>query len=161
VGIEPTYRGFADHDQMAVNFFVFCDCITYVLAASTLGPPCCTLIRSLGNICRAYQDGSVRFDSAREIFASCDLFNGLAICSEYFEFVPVVPIEMIVQSLLADDALDSLIPVETPEHDYIPIGVIPFFRRRGISIPCFPMQPARPRIHWVELQAARNFPRAG
>ena len=161
MGIEPTYRGFADHDQMAVNFFVFCDCITYVLAASTLGPPCCTLIRSLGNICRAYQDGSVRFDTAREIFASCDLFNGLAICSEYFEFVPVVPIEMIVQSLLADDALDSLIPVETPEHDYIPIGVIPFFRSGEYQFLVFPCNLPGREFTGPNSQPRKNFPRAG
>jgi hypothetical protein len=117
--------------------------------------------RSTRNICRAYHDGSVRFNTAGKIFASCDLFNGLAICSEYFELVPVVPTEMIVQSLFADDTLDSLIPVETPEHNNIPIGVMPFLWSGEYQIPIFPMQPARPRIHWGELQAARNFPRAG
>ncbi len=78
------------------------------------------------NICCAYQEGSVRFEIASEIFASCDLFNGGTIFAEYFELVPVVPVKMIVQSLFADDAPYSLIPVETPEYNYVPTGVIQF-----------------------------------
>ena len=54
-------------------------------------------VSSMRNICRAYQDGSVRFDTAGEIFASCDLFNGRAIFAEHFELVPVVAVEMVVE----------------------------------------------------------------
>jgi hypothetical protein len=48
------------------------------------------------NICRAYQDGSVRFDSAGEVFASRDVFNGRAILAEHFELVSVVSVEIVV-----------------------------------------------------------------
>jgi hypothetical protein len=56
------------------------------------------------NICRAYQYGSVRFDTAGEVFASRDLFNGRAIFAEHFELVSVVAVEMVIERFSADGA---------------------------------------------------------
>ena len=56
------------------------------------------------NICRAYQDGSVRFDTAGEIFASCDVFNGRAMVAKHFEFIPLVAVEMVIERFSADGA---------------------------------------------------------
>ena len=82
------------------------------------------------NISRAYEDGSVRFNTAGEVFASCDVFNGWAIFSEHFQLVSVIAVEMVIERLPADSASNTLRPVLTPEHDYVATGVMPFFRCR-------------------------------
>jgi hypothetical protein len=53
------------------------------------------------NICGEFQDGSVRFHTAGEVFASGDVFNGngRAIFAEHFEFVFVVAVEIRIEQL--------------------------------------------------------------
>ena len=58
----------------------------------------------MSNICRAYQDDSIRFNTAGEVFASRDLFNGRAIFAEHFELVSVVAVEMVIERFSADGA---------------------------------------------------------
>lgn len=82
------------------------------------------------NICRAYQHASVRFNVAGKIFASCNVFDGRAILSEYIKLVLTIPIEMVIKRLLANDALYSLSPVPSPKPNYIPRVVVSFFRSR-------------------------------
>jgi hypothetical protein len=77
---------------------------------------------SARNIGSAYQHASVGFYAAGKIFASCYLFNGRTIFPEHFELVPIVTSKMIIQRFLADDALYSLIPVESPENNNIAVG---------------------------------------
>ena len=90
------------------------------------------------NICRAYQDGSVRFGTAGEVFASRDVFNGRAIFAEHFELVFVVAVEMVIERFSADGASYPLRPVLTPEHDCVTTGVMPFFRSREDQFLVFP-----------------------
>jgi hypothetical protein len=71
------------------------------------------LCLSMRDIRRAYQNGSVRLDTAGEIFTSCDVFNGLMIFAEHFELVPSVAVEMVFECLTADRASYPLC-LETP-----------------------------------------------
>src|SRR6185437_4266931 len=61
---------------------------------------------SVRNICCAYQDGSVRFNLAIEIFTLCEFLNGGTIFPEYFELVPIVAVNMVIQRFLADHTSD-------------------------------------------------------
>ncbi len=53
-------------------------------------------IHSMRNICCANQDGSVGFNSAGKVFASCNLFNGRAILAEHIELVLMTPMEIVI-----------------------------------------------------------------
>jgi len=108
------------------------------------------------NICRAYQDGSVRFDTTGEVFAARDLFNGRAIFAEHFELVFVVAVEMVIERFSADGASYPLRPVLTPEHDCVTTGVMPFFRSREDQFLVFPRdlpgrEFARPNLQTREI----------
>ena len=109
------------------------------------------------NICRAYQDGSVRFDTAGEVFASCNVFNGRAILAEHFEHVSVVSVEMVVERFSADSASYPLRPVLTPEHDCVTTSVMPFFRSREDQFLVFPCDLPRREFARPNLQA-REIP---
>ena len=107
-------------------------------------------------ICCAYQDGSVRVETAREVFASRDVFNGRAIFAEHFEHVFVVAVEMVIERFSADSASYPLRPVLAPEHDYVTTGVRPFFRSREDQFLVFPRylprrEFARPNLQTGEI----------
>jgi hypothetical protein len=87
-------------------------------------------VSSMKSIFRAYQHASVRFNVAGKIFASCNVFDGRVILSEYIKLVLTISIGMVIERLLADDARYSLGPVPCPERDCIPRVVVSFFPSR-------------------------------
>ncbi len=58
--------------------------------------------------------------------------------AEHFELVPPVVVEMVIERLSADGGSYPLCSILTPELDYIPRGVVPFFRSGEYQFLVFP-----------------------
>jgi hypothetical protein len=67
---------------------------------------------------RADEDRLIRFCSTGKIFPARLLLDGLTVRSKYFQFVLIVPMEVVVQGLSADLAPNASVSILTPEnHD--------------------------------------------
>jgi len=96
---------------------------------------------SVSQVPSANQNRPVRFRAANEIFAAGLLLNDMPVRSEDFQFVVVIPMEVVVESFPADCAPYAGIAVLPPKHDCLAVKIVVLIWRRELQIVLFKGSP--------------------